>query len=78
MKHFAKETSRLKYIEGESYALNSLGIIYRNISLYSKALEKHEQAEELAEKANNLLQFLSVCWLEQIANVLALALASCS
>ena len=53
MKHLAIESHLLKYKEGECYALNSLGIIYRNFSLYTKALENHKQAEELAEEVNN-------------------------
>lgn len=53
MKHLAIESHLLKYKEGECYALNSLGIIYRNFSLYTKALENHKQAEELAQEVNN-------------------------
>ena len=53
MKHLAIESHFLKYKEGECYALNSLGIIYRNFSLYTKALENHKQAEELAQEVNN-------------------------
>lgn len=61
MKHLAKESRLLKYKEGECYALNSLGIIYRNLSLYTKALESHKQAEELAEETNNIeLMMLSL------------------
>jgi sensor histidine kinase YesM len=53
MKHLAIESHFLKYKEGECYALNSLGIIYRNFSLYTKALENHKQAEELSQEVNN-------------------------
>ena len=61
MRHLAIESHLLKYKEGECYALNSLGIIYRNFSLYTKALESHKQAEELAEEANNIeLMMLSL------------------
>ena len=54
MKHFALESKASEYIEGESYALNALGIINRNLSHYSKAIDYHKQAEKLAENANNL------------------------
>ena len=54
MKRFEKESSHLNYLEGECYALNALGNINRNFSLYSKSLEYHKKAEEIAESANNI------------------------
>ncbi|RLD30091.1 MAG: sensor histidine kinase [Bacteroidetes bacterium] len=54
MKHFVLLSKNSNYLEGQSYALNALGTIYRNISHYSKAIESHKQAEELAEKTNNI------------------------
>ncbi|MBN4047261.1 histidine kinase, partial [bacterium AH-315-P13] len=54
MKHFVLLSKNSNYLEGQSYALNALGTIYRNISLYSKAIINHKQAEELAKKANNI------------------------
>ncbi len=54
MKRFAQESKNFNYPEGESYALNALGIIYRNISHYPKAIDYHKQAEILAEQADNL------------------------
>lgn len=53
MKHFSMLSKNSNYLEGQSYALNALGTIYRNISLYSRAIESHKQAELLAEKVNN-------------------------
>jgi len=54
MKHFALLSKNSNYLEGQSYALNALGTIYRNISHYSKAIESHKQAEELAKETNNI------------------------
>ena len=49
------------YFEAESYALNALGIIYRNISKYKKAIDYHEYAEEVATYCENLeLKVLSL------------------
>ena len=42
------------YFEAESYALNALGVIYRNLSMYEKAIEYHEYAEEIATYTENL------------------------
>ena len=38
------------YLEGESYALNMVGIAYRNISKYNEALTIHKEAQKLANK----------------------------
>ncbi|PTM08938.1 MAG: sensor histidine kinase [Bacteroidetes bacterium] len=49
------------YFEAESYVNNALGIIYRNHSMYERAIEHHEYAEELATYAENLeLKVLSL------------------
>jgi tetratricopeptide (TPR) repeat protein len=53
MRRLASECFALHYSEGESYALNALGIIYRNISLYPQAIEYHKKAEALAIEINN-------------------------
>jgi len=42
------------YFEAESYALNALGIIYRNLSMYEDAIYYHEYAEEIATYCENL------------------------
>ncbi|HNQ26402.1 MAG TPA: tetratricopeptide repeat protein [Aquaticitalea sp.] len=43
-----------RYIEGQCYALNSLGIIYRNISHYDKAVDAHRKAYELSLTIANI------------------------
>lgn len=49
------------FTEIESYALNALGAIYRNISAYDKAIEVHTQAIKKSEEAKNLeLQIISL------------------
>ena len=49
------------YFEAESYALNALGVIYRNLSMYEKAKDYHEYAEEIATYCENLeLKVLSL------------------
>lgn len=41
------------YPEAKSFALNSLGIIYRNLSFYEKAINAHNSAIKAAEKAES-------------------------
>ncbi|MBU2938309.1 tetratricopeptide repeat protein [Lacinutrix sp. C3R15] len=61
MRYLATKSKETDYFEGESYALNMLGIFYRNSSKYNHALELHQQALDLAKKANNLeLQVISL------------------
>lgn len=43
-----------EYSEGRAYALNLLGMKYRNISQYEKAVKLHEQALEISEEANSI------------------------
>lgn len=60
MKRFAAKSIALNYYEGESYAENSLGTIYRNLSLYQKAITAHQKAKTAADKAKNVeLQVIS-------------------
>ncbi|MGJ8591754.1 MAG: tetratricopeptide repeat-containing sensor histidine kinase [Aquaticitalea sp.] len=54
MKDLRFKAKSIKYPEAESYALHSLGIIYRDISHYEKALEAHQKAYELAELVDNI------------------------
>lgn len=54
MKDLQFKARSIRYIEAECYALNCLGIIYRNISHYDKALEAHQKAKVLADLAGNL------------------------
>lgn len=61
MHYLSKKSKAANYLEGESYALNMLGIYYRNTSKYDKAIELHKQAQELAIKSNNVeLQVISL------------------
>ncbi|RXJ52589.1 tetratricopeptide repeat-containing sensor histidine kinase [Gelidibacter gilvus] len=54
MKRLAVKASDAHSLEVESYAMNKLGEIYRNKSLYDAALKSHQKAEELAKIANNI------------------------
>ena len=54
IKQFVEASKMASYIEGESYALNALGVLYRNISLYQQSISTHKIAEALAQKAKNL------------------------
>lgn len=49
MKNMLHRSRSIKYVEAQCYALNSLGIIYRNVSFYDKAIETHKKAYELSE-----------------------------
>ena len=61
MRYLSKKSKEANYLEGESYALNMLGVFYRNTSKYNEALVFHEQAQKLALEANNLeLQVISL------------------
>lgn len=54
MKDLQYKAKSIKYIEAEIYALNSLGVIYRNISHYEKAMEAHQKAYDLSELINDI------------------------
>ena len=61
MKTLIEKTKQSKALEVESYALNALGAIYRNLSYYDKALKVHQEAKSLAEEAKNTeLQVISL------------------
>ncbi|WP_394747796.1 tetratricopeptide repeat-containing sensor histidine kinase [Spongiimicrobium salis] len=53
MRYFAKTATQRNYLEGQSYALNQLGRKYRNTSQYEQAISLHEQALEIANRAQN-------------------------
>lgn len=53
MKFFAKKSSEQGYLEGESFALNMLGIFYRNKGRFNQATITHNKALHLAIKAEN-------------------------
>lgn len=54
MRYFSNKAKEKQYLPGQSYALSELGRTYRNTSNYLKAIKLHEEALEVAKKANNL------------------------
>lgn len=54
MRYFAKEAIDKDYLDGQAYAFNQLGRKYRSTSQYSKALDLHQRALEVAIEADNL------------------------
>lgn len=49
-----EKVAESNYFEAESYSTNALGVIYRNLSLYEKAIDYHKYAEELATYSENI------------------------
>ena len=54
MLRFVERAKLTGYPDGESFAQNQLGILYRNISDYDRSLEFHQKALETARNANNI------------------------
>ncbi|TXD81929.1 tetratricopeptide repeat protein [Subsaximicrobium wynnwilliamsii] len=54
LKQFISKAKNENYLEGESYALNVLGVLYRNISQYERSIKLHKKARELAQVADNV------------------------
>ena len=54
LKELVIKSSKENALEVEIYALNKLGEIYRNKSLYDTALKTHQKAEKLAEEASDI------------------------
>ncbi|WP_108245469.1 tetratricopeptide repeat-containing sensor histidine kinase [Muricauda brasiliensis] len=54
LRYFTNFSKENDYLEGQSYALNQLGMKYRNFSEYEKAVALHEQALAASERANNI------------------------
>lgn len=50
LRYFVHLSQENDYLEGQAYALNLLGMKYRNISQYAKATMFHEQALAVSEK----------------------------
>lgn len=48
------KSKALHYPEGESFALNNLGVFYRDNSLYEKAIDMHTKANALAVEVSNI------------------------
>lgn len=53
MRYFANASTKENYLEGKSYALNQLGISYRDYALFSNAIKLHQMALEAAEVNDN-------------------------
>ena len=56
LNYLLKRSSGANYWEGTSYAYNELGVKYRNLSEFKKAVHYHEMALEVAEKGE-LIEF---------------------
>jgi len=54
MHYFAENAAKNKYHDGESYAFNHLGRRYRDISQYTKAINLHLKALEIATECDNV------------------------
>ncbi len=54
MRYFLKTAADSQYLEGQAFALDQLGTVYRNLSQYAKALALHQEALEKAKQANNI------------------------
>lgn len=55
MNFLAQKSNEQGYLEAESYALNMLGIFYRNKSRFNQATISHNKALNLAIKAENII-----------------------
>lgn len=54
LRYFISFSKENDFLEGQAYALNQLGMKYRNISQYEKAATLHQQALSASEEANNI------------------------
>ncbi len=54
MRYFAKEAAIQEFHSGQSYALNQLGRKYRDFSQFTKAINLHQEAYDVATESNNL------------------------
>ena len=53
LNYVLEQARKSDYWEGASYALNQLGINYRNVSDFEKSIHSHESALDAADKANS-------------------------
>jgi tetratricopeptide (TPR) repeat protein len=54
IRYFANQSAAKSYVDGEAYALNELGRLYRNLSQFSQAIKLHEEALKVATEADNI------------------------
>lgn len=67
LRYFANISSARQYFTGRSYALNKLGVFYRDFSYYNKSIRLHQQALEAAEKDRNIeFQIYSLAMLSSV------------
>ena len=73
LKYFLEASTEKKYYSGEAFALNRLGAIYQNLSLFDKAITLHQSALTAADNADNAefkiysLNMLSMAYLRKNA-----------
>lgn len=61
MKFLLTKSLEANYLEGQSFSLNMLGETYRNLSIYEKAIEFHQEALSKAIETKNIdLQVVSL------------------
>ena len=53
IKTLINKANSINYPEAESYGLNALGVLYRNISHYEQSIEAHKKAKALADVSDN-------------------------
>ncbi|WP_419213378.1 tetratricopeptide repeat protein [Maribacter sp. X9] len=54
VRYFDEKSKESHYLYGRAYALNQLGRIYRDISLYPKALELFQEALKISKEAESI------------------------
>lgn len=54
MRYFANASKAFQYVDGQAYALNELGRTYRNLSQFTKSINLHKEALDIATKYDNL------------------------
>ena len=67
MRYFANASAKENYHTGVSYALNKLGIVYRDYSEYNKAIRLHQMALDAAVENYNIeFQIYSLAMLSAV------------
>ncbi|TDS18810.1 tetratricopeptide repeat protein [Maribacter caenipelagi] len=54
LRYIENKSTTNKYLLGEAYALNQLGTLYRDLTLYPKALDLYQDALNISVEANNI------------------------
>ncbi|KPM31943.1 Putative signal transduction histidine kinase [Croceitalea dokdonensis DOKDO 023] len=61
LKQLISRAKTINYLEGQSYAYNQLGTVYRNLSEFKNSIALHNKALQLADAAKNIeLKVLSL------------------